>query len=77
MSGVPVADERNGAYILTPKKKSTPLTKPQRIIIGALAAPSMIISEKEEPTSRGDDIIRPPAGLPLGELIERAIGSCS
>lgn len=62
--------QRNGAYIPTPAKKRDHLTKPKRIVIGATAAPATRISEEEEPTSRGDDVIPPLAGMPVGELTE-------
>lgn len=56
-----------GVYILVPKKKSTPPTKPKGVIIGAPAAPTMFISEEEEPISRAD-IILASASVPVGKL---------
>lgn len=57
-------------YIPIPEKKSAPPTEPKKIAIGAPVAPAMLISEESEPTSRGDDIVPPPTGMPVGESTE-------
>lgn len=47
------------------------LTRLKGIVIGAPTAPTMLISEEEEPISRREDVIPPLASTPMGSWLKK------